>query len=147
MPLAMKNNRVLAIDYGTKRIGLAVSDELRILATPAGHIENRKSAMKDILYFIDERNVGTVILGLPTTLSGGDSQWTSEVRLFGEKLKTSLTTRGIEFHLYDERLTSIMAETNIRSQGLKRTQLHEKHRRDEEAARLLLQEWLDVNKR
>ncbi len=139
----MKNNRVLAIDYGTKRIGLALSDELRILATPIGHIENRKSSLNDILYLISEKNIGTVILGLPTNLSGGDSQWTTAVRLFGEKLRTALETRGLEFHFYDERLTSIMAETNIRAQGLKRTQLHEKYRRDEEAARLLLQEWLD----
>jgi putative holliday junction resolvase len=139
----MKSKRVLAIDYGTKRIGLALSDELRILATPIGYIENRKSSLNDILYLISEKNIGVVILGLPTALSGGDSQWTSEVRKFGEKLRAALDTRGIEFHLYDERLTSIMAETNIRSQGLKRTQLHEKHRRDEEAARLLLQEWLD----
>jgi|SRR5690349_24441558 len=139
----MSNSRVLAIDYGTKRIGLALSDELRILATPIGHIENRKSALNDLLYLITEKNVGTVILGLPTSLSGGDSQMTTEVRLFGDKLRNSLEQRGLEFHFYDERLTSIMAETNIRSQGLKRTQLHEKHRRDEEAARLLLQEWLD----
>lgn len=139
----MKNNRALAIDYGTKRIGLALSDELRILATPIGTIENRKSALNDLLYLIAENNVGAVILGLPTALSGGDSAWTQEVRLFGEKLKAALDARGIEFHFYDERLTSIMAETNIRSQGLKRTQLHQKHRRDEEAARLLLQEWLD----
>lgn len=139
----MKSNRVLALDLGTKRIGLALSDELRMLATPIGYIENRKSALNDILYLISEKNVGTVILGLPTTLSGTDSQWTTEVRNFGEKLRAALEQRGIEFHFYDERLTSIMAETNIRSQGLKRTQLHEKHRRDEEAARLLLQEWLD----
>jgi len=142
----MKSKRVLAIDYGTKRIGLALSDELRILATPIGYIENRKSALNDILYLVSEKNIGTVILGLPTALSGGDSQWTTDVRMFGEKLRTALETRSIEFSFYDERLTSIMAETNIRSQGLKRTQLHEKHRRDEEAARLLLQEWLDKNK-
>jgi putative holliday junction resolvase len=142
----MKSKRALAIDYGTKRIGLALSDELHILATPIGYIENRKSALNDILYLISEKNVGVVILGLPTALSGGDSQWTTEVRIFGEKLRIALESRGIEFQWYDERLTSIMAETNIRSQGLKRTQLHEKHRRDEEAARLLLQEWLDKKK-
>jgi putative Holliday junction resolvase len=139
----MKSNRVLAIDYGSKRIGLALSDELRILATPIGHIENRKSALNDLLYLITEKNVGTVILGLPTSLSGTDTAWTLDVKLFGEKLRGSLEQRGIEFHFYDERLTSIMAETNIRSQGLKRSQLHEKYRRDEEAARLLLQEWLE----
>lgn len=139
----MKSNRVLAIDFGSKRIGLALSDELRILATPIGHIENRKSALNDILYLISEKNVGEVILGLPTSLSGGDSKWTTEVRAFGDKLRAALETRGIGFHLYDERLTSIMAETNIREQGLKRSQLHEKYRRDEEAARLLLQEWLE----
>jgi putative Holliday junction resolvase len=139
----MKNKRVLAIDYGTKRIGLAVSDELRILATPAGIIENSKSAINDILYLIDERNVGTVILGLPTTLSGGDSEWTSEVKKFGEKLKNSLEKRGIEFSFYDERLTSIIAEQNIRAQALSKSKHKEKYRRDEEAARVILQEWLD----
>lgn len=139
----MKNKRVLAIDYGTKRIGLAVSDELRILATPAGIIDNTKSAMNDILYLIAERNVSVVILGLPTTLSGGDSEWTAEVKKFGEKLRSLLESRGITFSYYDERLTSIIAEHNIRSQALSKSKHREKHRRDEEAARIILQEWLD----
>ncbi len=141
----MKNNRVLAVDYGSKRIGLALSDELRMLATPIGIIDTTNRAHKDVSELAQAKEAGTVIVGLPTTLSGTDSEWTASVREFGERLAKLLTPQGITFHFYDERLTSIIAERNIREQELSKSKNKEKYRRDEEAARIMLQEWLDKN--
>jgi putative Holliday junction resolvase len=133
----------MAVDYGTKRIGLALSDELRMLATPIGIIETTNRAHKDIAELAVEKAAGTVILGLPSLVGGGDSDWTHEVRKFGELLERELTKKEIGFALYDEKFTSVIAEYNIRAQELSKRKHREKSRRDEEAARILLQEWLD----
>jgi putative Holliday junction resolvase len=139
----MKSNRVMAVDYGTKRIGLALSDELRMLATPIGIIETTNRAHKDIAELAVEKAAGTVILGLPSLVGGGDSEWTLEVRKFGKQLEAELAKKEIDFAFYDEKFTSVIAEYNIRAQELSKRKHREKSRRDEEAARILLQEWLD----
>jgi putative Holliday junction resolvase len=141
-----KTSRVLAIDYGTKRIGLALSDELRILARPIGYLENTNRLQKEILAIIEKETVGCVIIGLPKTLAGSDSEFTAAVRIFAEKLFAKLDEKNIDYHFYDERLTSIMAKTNIAEQGWSKSKREEKYRHDEEAARIILQEWLDCHK-
>ena len=141
----LKTTRVLAIDYGSKRVGLAISDELRMLARPIGVLENTNRLQKEILSLIEKENVGCVLLGLPRTLSGTDSEFTTTVRSFGEKLFTKLDAINIEHHYHDERLTSVMAIANIAEQGLSKSKREEKYRRDEEAARIILQEWLNAN--
>src|ERR1700756_4266979 len=98
-----KTSRVLAIDYGTKRIGLAISDESRILARPFGFLENTNRLQKEILALIDKKNIGSVIIGLPITLSGSDSEFTKVVRAFSEKLFLKLDAKQIEHRFYDER--------------------------------------------
>jgi putative Holliday junction resolvase len=138
-----KMSRVLAIDYGSKRIGLAISDELRMLARPIGILENTNRLQKEILSLIEKEKVGCVIIGLPKTLGGDDSEFTTHVRAFAEKLFTRLDEKNIEHHFHDERLTSIMAQNNIAEQGWGRFKREEKYRKDEEAARIILQEWLD----
>ncbi len=137
--------RVLAIDYGSKRVGLAISDELRMLARPMGILENTNRLQKEILALIEKEKVGCVLLGLPRTLSGTDSEFTTTVRVFGEKLFAKLDGKNIEHHFHDERLTSVMAIANISEQGLPKSKREEKYRRDEEAARIILQEWLNAN--
>ena len=145
LQLIVMKNKVLAIDYGSKRIGLAISDELRMLARPIGVLENSNRLQKEILALIEKENVGCVLLGLPRTLSGTDSEFTTTVRSFGEKLFTKLDAKNIEHHYHDERLTSVMAIANIAEQGLSKSKREEKYRRDEEAARIILQEWLNAN--
>ena len=143
----MNNSRVLAIDYGTKRIGLAISDELRMLARPIGFLENTNRLQKEILALVEKENVGCVVLGLPRTLAGSDSEFTAQVRSFAEKLFAKLDAKNIEHYFHDERLTSIMAIANIAEQGLSRSKREQKYRHDEEAARIILQEWLDSHSR
>ena len=136
-------SRVLAIDYGTKRIGIAISDPLRIFATPRGIIQNGPRIMDELKALIASENVSTVIVGIPRTLSNTESEMTTEVIRFRDKLIQKLAPLGVSIVSRDERLTSIMAETNIRSRELPKMKREKKSLRDEEAARILLQEYLD----
>jgi len=136
-------SRILAIDYGTKRIGIAISDPLRMFATPRGIIENGLRMMNELKELITSENVSTVIVGIPRTLSNTESEMTAEVIRFRDKLIQFLTPLGVSVISRDERLTSIMAETNIRSRELPKMKREKKSLRDEEAARILLQEYLD----
>jgi putative Holliday junction resolvase len=135
--------RILAIDYGTKRIGIAISDELRMLASPRGIIENTPGFISRIVSMAQSENVRTVILGIPRTLGNTESVMTSEVLKFRDKLATALSPLGIQLESRDERLTSVMANFNISQRGLPKGKREEKSLRDEEAARILLQEYLD----
>jgi putative holliday junction resolvase len=139
----MIKGRVMAVDYGTKRIGIAISDELRMLASARGIVENGPLAIKDIISRATAESVVVVVLGLPKSLRNEDSHMTTQVRAFGEKLRSRLEEVGIKFELRDERLTSVMANANIASSGLGRKRRSEKSLRDEEAARILLQSYLD----
>ncbi len=134
--------RVLAIDYGTKRVGIAISDELGILAFSRGILENTSALLSRIATLLEDEKIGTVILGIPKTLSGNESEMTKEVHRFGDKL-TGILPNGVRLELRDERLTSLIAETNIRARELPKKKRENKSLRDEEAARILLQEYLD----
>lgn len=138
-------SRVLAIDYGTKRIGVAISDELRMLAHPRGTIPNGPRMIEEIAALARRENVGMVILGMPRTLSNTESTMTAEVIRFSERLKLALDIAGISLETRDERLTSLIAETNIRARELPKMKREQKDLRDEEAARILLQEYLDTH--
>ena len=135
--------RVLAIDYGTKRIGLAISDELHMLAHPRGTVSNGPAMVKEIVSLAQRENAGLVILGIPRTLANTESEMTAEVLRFYERLAAALRPLGIAIERRDERLTSLIAETNIRSRELPKQKRELKYLRDEEAARILLQEYLD----
>jgi putative holliday junction resolvase len=137
------NNRILAIDYGTKRIGIAISDPLGIFATPRGVIENGPRAMSELKSLIISEHVSMVIVGIPRTLRNTESEMTAKVLRFRDKLIPMLTPLGVSVESRDERLTSLIAETNIRSRELPKQKRENKSLRDEEAARILLQEYLD----
>lgn len=139
------STRVLAIDYGTKRIGLAISDELRMLARPIGVLEQSGEAVKQLVALVSKEGVGLVLLGLPLSLSGEDSDMTRKVRSFGEKLFTILDDLGVAHAFHDERLTSYVAAENLRERGLSKAKRQQKYRHDEEAARIILQEFLDAH--
>lgn len=137
------NSRILAIDYGSKRIGIAISDPLGILASPSGVIQNSPTAIVEIVSKVQDQGVGLVLLGLPKHLDGGHSEMTEEVKAFSTKLFAALDSISVKYEFVDERLTSVMAAQNILQQGLKRSQRQQKYRHDEEAARIILQEYLD----
>ena len=122
--------KTLGIDYGEKRIGVAISDESQTLARELV-ILSPKDFWQQISGIINQHQITKIVLGWPLNMSGQETKKTGEVKEFKEKLmvQTSLPVETI-----DERLTSVMAEKVL---GKNRKDL------DSLAAQILLQNWLD----
>jgi putative Holliday junction resolvase len=134
-------SRLLAVDYGTVRIGLAVSDPDRKIALPFATYARRKRE-DDTRYFrnvVEEEAIGQIIVGLPVHLDGREGRKAMEARAFGRWL--ALAT-GLPVVFWDERFTTVEAEDHLRSAGL--TNKRRKVRRDRVAAQILLQSFLDA---
>ena len=103
--------RVLALDYGSARCGVAVSDPTGTLATPLPVVERpaTRRGMGAILGLVREYGARTVVVGLPLGLSGDDTDQTRETRQFADRLRERLGTR-VSVVLHDERFTTRMAE-------------------------------------
>jgi putative Holliday junction resolvase len=134
--------RSMALDYGEKRIGVAMSDPTRTIASPLATLQRRagkRPPWPEIARLIAENEVDEAVIGLPLALSGDETEWTAEVRRFGDELtrRTGLPVRWI-----DERMTSVAAERAVRGMGLKRSQREQKERVDAAAAALILGAWL-----
>ncbi len=135
--------RVLGIDFGERRVGLALSDPSATIATPLPTIVRRagkRPPVAAILEIIQKNDVDRAVVGLPLDLSGEETEWTAQVRDFAGKLSERA---GIPVDFLDERLTSVQAERAVRSIGLKRSEREQKGRIDAAAAVLLLQTFLD----
>ena len=133
-------NRILGLDYGERRIGVALSDPLGIIAKPLITIDTKKTNdyFSKILEIITNDNVSKVVIGLPLTLKGNNSKQTDDVISFLNELKRRIQLPIITI---DERLSSIAAEKSLREQSVKTG--YEKGRVDETAAAIFLQEYLD----
>ena len=133
-------SRVLGIDYGERRIGLALSDPMGIIAKPLRTIDRKKTTdyISEILNTSEEKKANIIVVGLPLTLRGKKSKQTEVVQKFIDKL-TQL--RSIPVVPVDERLSTIAAIKSLQEQGVKTG--HEKGRVDETAAAIILQEYLD----
>ena len=139
-------SRILGIDYGERRIGLALSDPTATIAQPLPTLTRRigkRPPVSKILTIMSTNDVVEIVVGLPLTLAGEDSDWTRTVREFADKLHTRA---GIPVYLIDERMTSVQAERSVRSLGLKKSQREQKERLDSAAALILLQMYLDRRK-
>jgi len=120
------NKRFLGIDLGSKRIGLAISDPLNIISqrfTTINYsgIENLSDYLKKIIL---EKNIGTIIFGLPETLSGKESIKTREVKNIVEKLR-GFIDRNIEFIFEDEALTTVEAYEIMKEMGINKKKYKE----------------------
>ena len=133
-------SRALGIDYGERRIGLALSDPMGIIAKPLKVIDRKKTIdyISEILNTSKEKKANIIVVGLPLTLRGKKSQQTEVVQKFIDKL-TQLGT--IPVVPVDERLSSVSAIKSLQEQGVKTG--HNKGRVDETAAAIILQEYLD----
>jgi putative Holliday junction resolvase len=132
----------MALDYGERRIGVAMSDPTRTTGSPLVTLQRRagkRPPWPEIGKIVDEHEVDEAVVGLPLDLSGDETEWTAEVRRFGDDLarRTGLPVRWI-----DERLTSVAAERAVRSMGLKRGEREQKERIDAAAAALILDAYL-----
>ena len=139
----MGGTRALGIDFGTKRIGLAVSDPTNTVATPLDTLVRRQGKRPPYAQMVDlahEHEIGQLVVGLPLGLDGHETDWCTEVR----SMATRLAERaGLSVAYVDERMTSIRAERAIQASGLNRSQRRDKGRIDAVAAQLILQAWLD----
>jgi putative Holliday junction resolvase len=139
--------RVLGIDYGERRVGLALSDPTGTIAQPIAPILRRRGKrppIQALLERIEAHDVREIVVGLPLSLEGEDTEWTREVRDFAARLSTRA---GRPVHLVDERMTSVMAERAVRSLGMPRHERERKDRVDTAAAMLILQFHLDRRER
>jgi putative Holliday junction resolvase len=133
--------RLLGVDYGQARIGLALSDAERYIASPLATY-SRRGAARDGAYFqalVKQEEVVEVVIGLPVHLDGREGQLAAAARAFGKWLAET-TGRPVVF--WDERFTTAEAEAALRSAGL--TDKRRKARRDRVAAQILLQSYLDA---
>ncbi len=136
--------RILAIDYGERRVGLALSDPTATIASPLPTLKRRRGKrppVAPVARIVEEHDVAEIVVGLPLTLDGEDSDWTREVRAFGDAVGERT---GCPVAFQDERLTSVRAERAVRSIGLGKQKREEKDRIDAAAAVLILQAYLDT---
>jgi putative Holliday junction resolvase len=125
--------RVVALDYGRARCGVAVSDPSGTLATPLEPVlrPDSRAGVRRLADLVASLGAGRVVVGLPLSLSGGDSAQTRETRAFAERLRRVLS---VPVELYDERFTTTLAERAGGATSL-----------DSRAAAVLLEEWLNVH--
>ena len=130
--------RILAIDYGDQRIGLALSDPLKIIASPYKTIINNNDHIVDLIQdIIIREDVKLTIVGLPLSMSGEDTVQTKKVKNFSDKL----SLKGIKIKFVDERWSSKAAKRSMKDQGIKTG--HNKSLVDQTAAAIFLQQYLD----
>ncbi len=138
--------RALGIDFGERRVGVAVSDPTGVIAQPLPTLRRRagkRMPLRALEEFAEEYGVQVIVVGLPLALSGDDTDWTRTVRDVAGKLGER---SGLPVQLVDERFTSVRAERAVRSLGLPKSKREEKGRMDAAAAVLILQSWLDTQR-
>ena len=139
--MSERNGRLLGLDYGKVRIGLAVTDEDRILASPLVTY-TRKNEVEDAAFLVKiiaEMKTVAIVVGLPLHSNGSESEISQEARNFGEWLK-QLT--GLPVIFWDERFTTDRAEEALL--GAKMNSRERKSRRDRGAAQMILQAYLEA---
>ena len=138
-PEGHARGRLLAIDPGRKRVGLAVSDELRLTARalPPLRRSNWKDLLQSLSDVVRQFDVKAVVIGLPLLLEGAEGDAAVEARRFGRNLQLSLR---LPVYFQDERLTSRAAEESLRAEG--HSERTVAGRLDGEAARLILLDFI-----
>jgi putative pre-16S rRNA nuclease len=126
--------RVLALDYGAARCGVAISDPTGTLATPLEPVlrPGTKQGLQRLRELVAELEAERIVLGLPVSLGGGDSAQTAETRQFADRLRAVV---DVPVELYDERFTTSLAHQAGGTAAL-----------DSRAAAVLLDEWLNVSR-
>jgi putative Holliday junction resolvase len=133
--------RLLGLDYGSVRIGLAVCDASRVIASPL-EVRERQGPDRDAAYFrsiVEREQVGGLVVGLPLHTTGREGTKAQEARQFGEWLRV---VTDLPVIYADERFTTAFAESALWSAGL--THKKRKARRDAVAAQMMLQAFLDA---
>ncbi len=132
-------SRIVAIDYGKKRTGIAITDELQIIASGLTTIESN-TAIEFLENYFNTENVSKVLIGEPKQMNGEPSQSTEIIEAFVTKFKVKFP--NIQVIRVDERFTSKMAVQTMIASGLKKSQRKNKALIDEIAATIMLQDFL-----
>jgi putative Holliday junction resolvase len=135
--------RILGLDYGSKRIGISLSDPLKITAQALESVPNDERGMKRLQALIRERNVALVVVGMPFNLKGERAYKAKEVESFIHRLKQ---TTDVEIVIWDERFTTTIARQTLLQMGSKRKDRRNRGRVDAMAAAIILQGFLDSHK-
>jgi putative Holliday junction resolvase len=130
--------RYLAIDYGTKRTGLAVCDAGETIASPLAVVQGRKELIGRVKRVVASEDIGAIVVGLPLNMDGTEGPQAKLVLAFARELGRQIP---IPIHLQDERLSSFVAEHKLNDIGLTRGKKRE--RLDALAAADILQSFLD----
>jgi putative holliday junction resolvase len=133
-------SRVLGVDLGAVRVGLAKSDEARTVATPLDTLAGGGDLVPRLAERARSEGCDTVVVGLPKALSGHDTDSTRAARAVADGLRTA----GLAVELWDERLSSAEAERALLGAGRRRARRREE--RDRVAAAIILQGWLDAHR-
>jgi len=132
--------RILGIDYGDVRIGIALSDPTAFLASPFTTLQTGKAVIDEIVSLVLEHQVKKIVVGLPRNMNGSYGPATEKVRIFIQKLSKKTDTPIVE---WDERLSTVSAHNALREAGL-----NGKKRKgvvDKVAAQIILQNYLDAH--
>ena len=134
-------SRVLGIDYGDRRIGIALSDPMRIIASPLCVIDNTglRHALAVILALCEKHDVSQIVMGLPLNMNGTSGEAAQKVNRFMEELRRRTK---IPVLTWDERLSTVSAQHALIEAGTRRE--NRKGLVDKVAAQIILQHWLDA---
>ena len=131
-------NRALGIDYGDTRIGIAVSDPLKIISKPLLTLKNDSNFLAELKNIIEEKKVNAIVVGYPIGMKGQITKQTEKVESFIQLLRGNIK---IKISKVDERLSSVSASNALIEQGIKTG--HNKELIDDTSAAIILQEFLD----
>jgi putative Holliday junction resolvase len=131
--------RIIALDFGLKRTGIAITDEMNIIASGLKTVDS-KFLIEELKSLVLKNNISTIVLGEPKRLNGSDTHISENVRLLFEHLKK--TFQLIDIIKYDERFTSKMASQSIAMMGISKSKKQDKSLIDEVSATILLQSYM-----
>ncbi|GGH07508.1 Holliday junction resolvase RuvX [Silvibacterium dinghuense] len=139
----MQNGRVLALDVGKVRIGVAITDPLGYTAQPLITLWRKTPGedMRNLLRLIRKHEVTEIVIGNPLHLSGDVSPWAAKVQALAETLRER---SALPVHLWDERLTSVAAHELLDEAGSSKDRHERKHIIDQVAATLILKGWMEA---
>jgi putative pre-16S rRNA nuclease len=133
--------RLVALDLGAKRVGVAVSDELQITANALPFIERRrwKDLLRRVASIIEAYDARGLVIGLPLGLDGSEGDAAQEARRLAENFRRSL---NVPVYLQDERLTTFAAEEKMKAEGVRSAEIE--NRIDSESAALILRDFMEI---
>ena len=131
--------RLLSIDYGRKRCGIAVTDVLKIVATGLTTVATA-NLVEFIKQYVEKEDVERIVVGLPTTMRGEQSESMKYITPGINRLRKELP--GIEIVFFDERFTSVLAHKSMLASGMKKTDRQDKAIVDEISATIILNDYL-----